>query len=216
MADHVDFDGLLELVPNKATMKVKLTGESTDTRTRNSATVGAAVIEISSFTFGNAKALEAVAKQAKAENKAGGDEDAPPVPEAEIGKGGMKSDDLDENYRFQITKQIEKASPHLMQAFMASSYKMKRKEFNDFTEARIVMRKRMGDAPPRVYLTFKFGKVKVVGYTLETQGTDPPFETVAFSFRSCEIKYQRQKDNGTLDTPIVRSWDFEAEKEKKQ
>src|SRR3954463_4039286 len=121
MADHVDFDGFLELVPNKATMKVRMEGETKDKRAEISG--GAAVIEITSFSFGNAKALEAVAKQTKAENRAGGGEDgeAPVVPQIEI-PGSKKSDNIDDNYRFQITKQIEKASPHLMQAFMASSY----------------------------------------------------------------------------------------------
>jgi len=215
MADA--FDGFLELVPNQATMRVRIMGETQDSK--QNAGEAPKGIQINSFTFGNASAIAA----AQAERDAAKDKDEEDAEDAKKASdssqkkppAGEKTGKKDQDYRFQITKQLEASSPHLLTAFFSNSNKEKRAEHNSFSEAKLSVRKPGGkDNRPATYLVISFGNVSVVGYKMETQGSDPPTETVDFSFLTCEMRYKAQLADGTLDRANIKGWDFGTKKEK--
>ncbi len=212
------FDGFLELVPNQATMRVRIMGETQDSKQNTGdAPKG---IQINSFTFGNASAIAAAQADrdaAKKESDEEDDDDDKKKPDAGKKKppAGEKTGKKDQDYRFQITKQLEASSPHLLTAFFSNSNKEKRAEHNSFSEAKLSVRKPGGkDNRPNTYLVISFGNVSVVGYKMETQGSDPPTETVDFSFLTCEMRYKAQLADGTLDRANIKGWDFGSKKEK--
>jgi len=206
------FDGYLELTPNSQFMQTAIEGETTDAR--RSGNGRAAAIEIGSFTFGSKEAI-AVATQSRkekdeetgeAETEAGG-EDFEPV-------AGERTGKQETDFRFQITKQLDRSSPFLMRAFFSNSFREKRPEFNDFSEARVTLRRRgaKSDAP-HTYLTMTFLGVFVAAYEMETQGKAPPEETIEFCFQACEMKYRRQLSSGEKDVPVIGGWDFREKAE---
>ncbi len=122
MADHLD--ALLELTPARK-MRAKFSGESLDTAHQGSSQ--AARIEISFFRFGNAKSLAKAKSQrdrdkmdeAKREQLEEEEEDAKQVRDARE-RPAEKTGDKDKDYRFQITKQIDKASLDRMQGLTSA------------------------------------------------------------------------------------------------
>ncbi|MDZ4818833.1 MAG: type VI secretion system tube protein Hcp [Planctomycetota bacterium] len=200
-------DAYLELVPDQSTMRVRIIGESKDSKEGGADAYGG--IQIKSFTFGNASAITAAAKDRDEDEDDDDKKGTGKTKKAKAPPAGKKTGKKSQDYRFQITKSLEASSPHLMTAFFASSNKEKRPEHNNFSEARVVVRK-VGskDTRPQTYLMITFGQVSVMGYKLETEGEEPPTETVDFSFQTCEMKYRTQFEDGSLGYPVVRSWDF--------
>lgn len=203
--DH--FDGFLRLVPSKK-MSVKIIGETLDARKASdgSGTVG---IEIDSFSFGNAKALAASTEDDE-DDVDDKDKRAKEKKKAKRKKANKKKGkSIEEGYRFKVTKQMEASSPSLMQAYYSNSFKRGRTKFNDF-ESAVVSIRRVGASGdrPNTYLTLSFKQVRVVGYELETDGPEPPVETVEFTFLECEMKYRRQLKDGTLAEPKTVTCDF--------
>ncbi len=200
-------DAFLELVPARK-MTAQIGGESLDAE-RKEGGQGRAIIEIMSFRFGDAKSL-AKAKEAekKAASRAGdddGEEAGAPL------SGGKLSGTVEDDYRFQITKQIEKSTPFFAQAYFSNSFKPKRQEYNSFAEAKIVVRKMGAHAKhPVSFFTLTFRGVYVVGYELQTQGAEPPEETIDFCFQTCEMSYKPQLADGTLGAANAKGWNFIA------
>jgi type VI protein secretion system component Hcp len=204
-------DAFLELVPARK-MTAQIGGESLDAE-RKVGGQGRAIIEIMSFRFGDAKSL-AKAKEAekRAAARAGDDEeDAGGIAPV---AGGKRTGTVEEDYRFQITKQIEKSTPFFAQAYFSNSFKPKRQEYNSFAEAKIVVRKMGTHAKhPQGFFTLTFRGVYVVGYDLQTQGPEPPEETIDFCFQTCEMSYKPQLADGTLGAANAKGWNFIAQKE---
>jgi type VI protein secretion system component Hcp len=206
-------DAILELYPSRK-MSAHISGESLDSDWTQQSRAKA-IIEIASFRFSDAKSLaKAKAADKKASKRQGDDdeEDEPVGGEVSIGK---KTGDVEQDYRFQITKQIEKATPALAQAYFSNSFKPKRHEYNSFDEAKISFRKlgaHRKHATP--FFTVTFRGVYVVGFELETQGVEPPTETIDFCFQTCEMSYREQARDGTLGTAKVKGWNFVAQKER--
>ena len=218
MADHLD--ALLELTPARK-MRAKFSGESQDTAHQGSSQ--AARIEISFFRFGNAKSLAKAKAQrdrdkmeeGKREQLEEEEEDAKQVRDARE-RPTEKTGEKDKDYRFQITKQIDKASPILMQAYFSNSFKPKRQESNSFSEAKLVVRKLGGGGSKshKSFLTLTFRGVYIVGYELETMGKDPPQETIDFCFQTCEMSYARQLASGDVaKNPNVKGWNFVSQQQ---
>lgn len=130
-------------------------------------------------------------------------------------KHAPPTNDREKDYQFQITKQIDISSPFLMQAFMSNSYKPKRKEYNSFSEAKYTALK-LGHSKssPKPFLEITFRNAYIVGYEIETQGKDPPEETVSFCFQECEVKYTQQEKTGEMSTsPKIKGWNFKVQQE---
>jgi type VI protein secretion system component Hcp len=130
-------------------------------------------------------------------------------------KHATTSGNTEEDFRFQISKEIDIASPFLMQAFMSNSFKPKRKEYNSFSEAKLtVMKLGHSKTSPKPYLEMTFRTAHIVGYEIETRGQDPPEETVSFCFQSCEVKYTAQTKTGEMSTTSnIKGWNFKAQTE---
>jgi type VI protein secretion system component Hcp len=195
-------------------MVAQVAGESRDSQSEKGASK--AIIEIMSFRFGDAKSL-AKAKEAdkKASKRSGDDDDDDEPVRAEV-SGGKRSGNVEDDYRFQITKQIEKSTPFLAQAYFSNSFKPKRHDYNSFSEAKVTFRKLGAHSKhPKAFFSLTFRGVYVVGYELQTQGPEPPQETIDFCFQTCEMSYRPQSHDGTLGTPNVQGWNFVAQKEMK-
>jgi len=212
-------DTLLELTPARK-MRAKFSGETTDAA--HAGSVQAAKIEVTFFRFGSAKSLSKAKAQRerdkldeeKRDDKDEEADDAQSVRNARerpTEKTGKKEDD----FRFQITKQVDKATPVLMQAYYSNSFKPKRQECNSFAEAKLIVRKLGGgNKAHRAYLEMTFRGVYIVGYELETMGKDPPQETIDFCFQTCEMSYAQQLASGDLvKDPNIKGWNFLAQKE---
>jgi type VI protein secretion system component Hcp len=203
-------DAFLELTPARK-MTAQIGGESLDSKTNRDGQAKE-IIEIMSFRFGDAKSL-AKAKEAekKMASRSGDDE------EDEGGvalSSGKRSGKVEDDYRFQITKQIEKATPFFAQAYFSNSFKPKRQEYNSFAEAKIVVRKLGAHAKhPKSFFTITFRGVYVVGFELQTQGPEPAEETIDFCFQTCEMSYKPQLHDGTLGAANAKGWNFIAQKE---
>jgi type VI protein secretion system component Hcp len=219
MADHLD--ALLELTPAKK-MRSKFSGEAQDSAHQGSAR--SARIEITFFRFGNAKSLAKAKEQrdkdkleeSKKEQLEEHEEDANENERAARQRPTKLSGNKEQDYRFQITKQIDKASPILMQAYFSNSFKPKRQESNSFDEAKLVVRKLGGGGSKshKVYLTLTFRGVYIVGYEVETMGKEPPQETIDFCFQSCEMSYARQLKSGEVaKNPKIKGWNFVSQQE---
>ena len=153
--------------------------------------------------------------EAKREQIEEEEEDAKHVRDARERPTG-KTGDKEQDYRFQITKQIDKASPILMQAYFSNSFKPKRQESNSFAEAKLIVRKTGGGGSKshKVFLSLTFRGVYIVGYELETMGKDPPQETIDFCFQTCEMNYARQLASGEVaKNPKIKGWNFVAQQE---
>jgi type VI protein secretion system component Hcp len=205
-------DAILELYPSRK-MVAHISGESLDSNwSQQSRAKG--IIEIMSFRFGDAKSL-AKAKEAdkKAAKRGGDDDDDDEPPRGEVGTG-KKTGNVEDDYRFQITKQIEKATPMLAQAYFSNSFKPMRHEYNSFDEAKITFRKLGAHRQhPTAFFTLTFRGVYVIGFELQTQGPEPPEETIDFCFQTCEMSYKPQSQDGTLGTANVKGWNFVSQKE---
>lgn len=214
-------DAYLELTPSKK-MRAPITGESQGAGSSAESTV--ATIDISFFRVGSAKAL-AKAKSLRDRDKL--DEDKQEEIDAKEEdsdvrvareRPSVRTGDTSQDYRFQITKEVEKSSPFLMQAFFSNSYKPNRKNYNSFSEAKITVRK-LGHSTkqPTPFLEITFRGVYIVGYEVETKGTEAPEETVEFCFQTQEIKYTAQTEGGELKSSNsnIKGWNFKAQAELK-
>jgi type VI protein secretion system component Hcp len=218
MAKEV-LDAYIELTASKK-MRGPIAGEAQGTGKSADSTV--ARIEIKFLRFGSAEAL-AKAKALRDRDKldeAKKEEIEEKEEDSEIHvareRPSVRSNDTEKDYRFQITKEVETSTPFLMQAFFSNSHKPKRKEYNSFSEAKVTVRK-LGHSKtaPTPFLEITFRGVYVVGYELETQGKDPPEETVEFCFQTCEIKYTSQAFSGELSSSNsnIKGWNFKAQQE---
>jgi type VI protein secretion system component Hcp len=132
----------------------------------------------------------------------------PPLGKATTARTGR----TDEDYCFQVRKQVDVASPFLMQAYFSNSFRGMRPEYNDFKQAKVTFRKTDAKGP-KTYVTILFNDVHVVGYELETDGKSPPEETVDFCFQTCEMIYRPQAGTGALGTKNIKGWDFRQQVE---
>jgi type VI protein secretion system component Hcp len=214
-------DAFIELTPSKK-MRGGMSGEAQGADKSADSTV--ATIEISFFRVGSAKAL-AKAKALRDRDKldeSKKDELEEKEEDSEIRiareRPSVRTGKTEEDYRFQITKEVEKSSPFLMQAFLSNSYKPKRKEYNSFSDAKVTVRKLGHSAKaPKAFLEITFRGVYIVGYEIETKAKEPPEETVEFCFQTCEIKYTAQAMSGELSSSNsnIKGWNFKAQQELK-
>lgn len=193
-------------------MRNRIAGETADVKKKRSGNDPAAM-EVTQFTFANAKALAAMKQQEEMQElassrAASAGEDALDMNLPALGKlASARTGNAEEDYRFQIRKQVDIASPFLMQAYFSNSFRGMRPEYNDFKQAKLTFRK-TDSRGPKTYLTILFTDVHVVGYQLETDEKSPPEETVDFCFQTCEMIYRPQIESGTLSTKNIKGWDF--------
>jgi type VI protein secretion system component Hcp len=207
-------DAFLELTPSRK-MVAQVSGESLDSKQGDKGSSNA-IIEIMSFRFGDAKSLAKAKEADKKAAKRSGDDDDDEPDRAEV-SAGKRTGKVEDDYRFQITKQIEKSTPYLAQAYFSNSFKPKRHDYNSFSEAKVLFRKLGAHAKhPKSFFSLTFRGVYVVGYELQTQGPEPPTETVDFCFQTCEMSYRAQSKDGTLGAPNIQGWDFVGQKEMKK
>jgi type VI protein secretion system component Hcp len=218
VADPID--AFLELTPNGSPggkMRNTVAGETADTKKRRGG-AQAAAMEITQFNFANSKALAAMKQQEDLQElmasraEASGDEAMEFNIPSHGKSAGSRTGKTEDDYRFQIRKLVDVASPLLMQAYFSNSHSGIRPEYNDFKSAKLTFRK-TDSRGPKTYLTMIFGGVYVVGYTLETEGAEPPEEAVEFCFQTCEMIYLPQKATGDLGVKNIRGWDFQAQAE---
>jgi type VI protein secretion system component Hcp len=213
-------DAILELTPARK-MRTKPVGEESDLAHGVKAGHQAS-IELKSFRFGNAQSM-AKAKEQRDRDKAGGKEhdekDDAKAKTSQVHSAqqtpAQRTGKKDDDYRFQITKEIENTSPLLMQAFFSNSFKEKRQENNSFSEAKITFRRTGGGATAhKPYLVLTFRGVYIVAYEFETADDELPEETIDFCFQTCEMKYTAQKKTGEADTqPVIRGWNFVSQQD---
>ncbi len=137
-------DAYIELTPSKK-MRASFAGESQGAVRSKDRTV--ASIEISFFRVGSAQSL-AKAKALRDRDKLDKGKQEELEEKEEDGevriareRPSVRTGDTSQDYRFQITKQVERSSPFLMQAYFSNSYKPKRREYNSFSEAKVTVRK---------------------------------------------------------------------------
>lgn len=196
-------------------------GESQDSKR-------ATAIEIGSFMFGNSSMLTRNSRLKKMRGKVQSGSKTQEENEEQLGEfedlfdtyqdksEAKKSGRQKQDYRFQITKEIDAASPRLMQAFFSGSKRGNRPtEFNHYEKAIVTLRRLGGKADrPSTYLRFVFGQVEVVGYELETQGREAPSETVNFAFMTVEMEYTPQTTEGTkVKDRQQAQWSFATQDE---
>jgi type VI protein secretion system component Hcp len=214
-----NLDAFLELTPAKK-MRSKPTSEASDS-THGAGASNATTMEITSFRFGNAKAL-AKAKEQRERDKL--DEDKKDEQDAEQDDAqsvhnarqmpAKPTGNKEEDYRFEITKDIDASSPILMQAFFSNSFKEKRQENNSFSDAKVSIRRTIGGSHAnKPYLVFAFRGVYIVTYEFETADDESPEETIAFCFQTCEMRYSQQMADGDLEQAYIRGWNFVTQKE---
>jgi type VI secretion system secreted protein Hcp len=66
-----------------------------------------------------------------------------------------------------------------------------------------------GASVPPDYMKFTLTDVTVTSYHI-VGGSDPPTETIGFSYGQIVMSYTPQKPDGTLDVPISRGWDLKS------
>jgi type VI protein secretion system component Hcp len=211
-------NAFLELTPSKK-MRSSFAGEAQGTTKTTDSNV--ARIEITMFRFASgaelAKAKALRDRDRLDENKQEQLEEKEEQGEARVltQKHASGSGKTEEDFQFQISKEIDIASPFLMQAFMSNSFKPKRKEYNSFSEAKVtVMKLGHSKTSPMPYLELTFRGAHIVGYEIETRGQDPPEETVSFCFQSCEVKYTAQTKTGAMSTTSnIKGWNFKIQQE---
>ena len=206
-------DAILELFPSRE-MSAHITGESLDAEWSQKSRAKA-IIEIKSFRFGDAKSLAKAKEADKKAAKRGDDDDDDDEPPRGGVASGKKTGNVEDDYRFQITKDVEKATPALAQAYFSNSFKPLRQMYNSFDEATISFRKLGAHHDhPMAFFALTFRAVFIVGYELQTQGVEPPEETIDFCFQTCEMSYRPQLHDGSLGTAKVKGWNFVAQKER--
>ncbi len=197
-------------MPFDAFLELEAIGESQDSKR-------AEAIAIASFTFGNSSMLEKASKQRKQQieyerNNEEEEDDFGDFDKEEDNRTGKQKQD----YRFQVSKEIDVASPRLMQAFFSGSKRGNRPtEFNHFKSAIVTLRRLGGKSErPQTYLRFVFSQVEVVGFELETQGRSLPTEEVSFAFMTVEMEYTPQTHEGAKvqNRQLVR-WNFAKQDE---
>jgi type VI protein secretion system component Hcp len=109
---------------------------------------------------------------------------------------------------FQITKDLDRASPYLFMSFC-----MNMKKPNQFSKAKVSFRKSGGGVSPRVYLMLEFTEVYVVHYKLSMSSSGLwPTETVRFRFSTCKVEYSKQDVKGRMVRPNIKGYDLKNQK----
>jgi type VI protein secretion system component Hcp len=111
----------------------------------------------------------------------------------------------EEACQIEVTKEIDYSSPDLFLAYCSNQDPENR---TIFEKAVVYLRKSGAGKNPEVYCTFTFSDVVVVGFTFATQGSQPPQETVRFSFGKCRMEYRPQHASGGLGTRVGYGWSF--------
>ncbi len=102
-----------------------------------------------------------------------------------------------------VTKWLDNASAILM-LYCANG--------DHFTEATLTVRK--AGKKPMEYMIIKMKDVLVTSVsTGGSGGEDKLTENVSFNFRTVEVKYKAQKNDGTADAPKEFGWDISANKQ---
>lgn len=107
---------------------------------------------------------------------------------------------------FKVTKEVDASSPEL---FLGYCRHADLQISEAYDSAKVTIRK-AGGPNPVVYLVMEFGKVYVCSYSVNTDESKLPTETVSFSCRSAKMQYRPQKSKG-FGSARITGWDFELE-----
>ena len=103
---------------------------------------------------------------------------------------------------FAVTKQVDRASPRLLEACLTA------KHINE-----VVLTQRRAGAGKFSFLTIMLKDVLISSLADSDTGAAPrPTENVAFVFSKVIYEYVPQKPNGQPDTPVTLRWDVKANK----
>jgi type VI secretion system secreted protein Hcp len=102
---------------------------------------------------------------------------------------------------FSVLKRVDRASPALFQKCCDGT---------TFPQVEVSFQKAGGD-DPIVYLRVTFEHVFVTTFQwsgANGRGDDTPLESISFTFKTCQIDYAEQNDDGTLGDQVQGSWDL--------
>jgi type VI secretion system secreted protein Hcp len=101
---------------------------------------------------------------------------------------------------FRFVMAHNKASPDLMLACATGTH---------YKKAELICRKAGGKQ--QEYLKVNFTDLLISSYQTDGSG-ESPVDQISFNFATIKFEYAAQKADGSLDTPIIRSYDLKAQK----
>ena len=111
-----------------------------------------------------------------------------------------------------VNKLLDSSSWALLKAYCQASDRRKGLKYDPFKSVSLYFRKAGGPAPV-VYLKIELSDVDVTGYSIEVNsGSEPPKESINFSFDKFNVEYTAQSAKGKESTKSKSSiigWDFE-------
>ncbi|QGJ71946.1 Hypothetical protein PBC10988_36590 [Planctomycetales bacterium 10988] len=117
---------------------------------------------------------------------------------------GMGRDSVKDVRIFSITKDLDKSSPALFQAYCSSSDPA---QMISFSKAKVILRRMEGTKTPYTFVTFEFEDVSVLSYSIRCTGVERPEEDIDFYFRTCTFEYVPETADGA-GSPLARIWKF--------
>jgi len=100
-----------------------------------------------------------------------------------------------------FSENVSKASPQLMMATASGKH---------FKEAVLSVRK--AGKSQQQFMVIKLSDIMISSYRTTGQDQSLPTDEFSLSFGRVEFSYMPQKADGSLDTPVVGSWDFQENK----
>jgi type VI secretion system secreted protein Hcp len=66
---------------------------------------------------------------------------------------------------------------------------------------------RTAGAAPQDFLVVRLGEVLVTSYAVEGTAGTAPVDRVSLGFGRIELEFRSQKDDGSLEAPVIAAWD---------
>lgn len=123
------------------------------------------------------------------------------VQSASTGAGGGGGAGKVELHDLYFTTNVSKASPQLMEAAANGKH---------FKEAVLTVRK--DGKNQQEYMVVKLTDILVSSYRSTGSEGNAPIDEFSLNFAKIEFSYTPQKADGSLDNPVIGSWDFKGNK----
>lgn len=111
---------------------------------------------------------------------------------------------------FGVTKELDRASPALFNAYCVTYAKDKKEGINYFPRVDVIFRK-VGTGDPQEYTVFEFEGVLLTSYSLQIGDDGAGKESVKFRFETCKMRYRMQEADGRLAaSPEIKGWNYKT------
>jgi len=119
-----------------------------------------------------------------------------------VGSGGLSAGKV-QFQDFHFTKTLDKASPILFQKLATGEH---------IKGATFQVCRTSADGSSQCYLTITLSDVMVSSYQTGSEGGSAPIDQFSLNFSKIEFEYKPQKADGSLDAPVIATYDVKANK----